>query len=413
MPRATRPLALMVLALGASAAHAQGVPELDSVRATPAPNNERRGVRTGPVVTYLSVGVRGTYNDNIYAERDDPEADYVARVRPRVQVRTRHRRHGAKLTLDAEAARHLRNPQADVIDYGGRLTAHLDIGRATRLGLELDAQQEHEDRASPDDPDGAERTPIRRYAARLEAGTRLGRLGMAGAGSIERLDFTDVPAADGTGVINNDDRDRVSARVAGRLSYGLSATYEPFIQGAYNIIRYDAARDDNGFARDASGFELAAGARYRPNGFTVAEARLGYRKQRLADARLGPVAGLTGELALRSNLTPHTTLDLEGHRLVQQSTLTNASAFFSTRGRARIDHRPWSNVVLGADAALTRHTFAGIQREDTLIGAGVDARYDPAAFLRLTADYGFTRRLSTTDAAFTRNRFTLGAELRY
>jgi len=402
-----------VLGLAAPPALAQGVPELESVRTTPAPNSDRRGIRTGPVVTYLGVGVRGTYNDNIFAEADDTQADYVTRVRPRVHVRTRSDRHGVKATAEADAARHLRNSGEDIVDYGARVEGHLDVGATTRLGAELAAQREHEDRTSPDDPDGAERTPIDRYAARVTASTQLGRLGLSAAGAVEKLDFTDVPAATGGGEINNDDRDRRVARVAGRIGYGISATYEPFVQAAYNTVNYRQPRDDDGFDRDSSGFEIGAGARYRPNGFTVAEGRVGYRKQTIGGRRLGPVEGLTAELALRSNITPRTTLDVSGHRLVQQSTVTNASAFFSTRARARIDHAFRPNLLVGADAALARHTFAGIAREDTIFGAGVDARYDPAAFLRLTMAYGFSRRTSTTDAGFRRNKVTFGAEVRY
>ena len=392
---------------------AQGVPEVESVRSTPAPNSERRGIRTGPVVTYLSVGVRGTYNDNIFAEADDTETDYITRVRPRVHVRTRSERHGATATAEVDAARHLNNPDEDIVDYGARVDGHLDLGTKTRLGAELTAQREHEDRTSPDDPNGDARTPIDRYAARVTASSQFGRLGLSAAGAVERLDFTDVPAADGVGEINNDDRDRRVARAAGRIGYGISATYEPFVQAAYNIVDYDQARDDNGFDRDSRGFEIGGGARYRPNGFTVAEGRVGYRKQTVADRRLGAVEGLTAELALRSNITPRTTLNVAGHRLVQQSTLTNASAFFSTRARGRIDHRFWPNLLVGADGAIARHTFAGIAREDTIVGAGVDARYDPAAFLRLTMAYGFARRTSTADAGFSRNKVTIGAEVRY
>ncbi len=404
-----------LLLCGTADATAQGVAGLDSVRSMSTPNSEPRGIRAGPVVTYLSVGLRGQYNDNIHAADSNPKADYVAHIRPRLEVRTRRRRHGARATLEADAARHLRNPAADAVAYGGRVTAHLDLDRTTRVGVTLAAQREYEDPAAPDAPGGETRTPIRRYAARLEADTRLGRLGAAAAGGVERLNFGDVAPDNQASEGENDDRDRSSARVAARLSYGLSAVYEPFIQGAYNVVDYDRHRDASGFDRDSRGFTLGAGLRYRPNGFTVAETRVGYRKQSTAAARLGPVEGLTAEIALRSNLTPHTTLDVSAQRLLRQTTADNASGFFATRGRARIDQRLWHNLFLGANAAFARHTFVSAlgEREDRLFSARVDARYDPSAFLRLTADYRYTRRVSNRDAGFARNQVTLGAELRY
>ncbi len=415
MPRLGLATVFVLSASGAAAA--QGIPQHESVRRGSAPDAERRGIRTGPVVTYLSVGVRGRYNDNIYAQRSDPKADYIAHIRPRVQVRTRHRRHGAKATLKADAARHLRHPAADVVDFSGRVEAHLDVGSTTRLGVKLAAQRKHEDPASPDAPGGEVRTPIRHYTARLEAETQLGRLGANVAGSLERRNYRDVTAGDGSRDPDNDDRDRSSARVAARLSYGLSAIYEPFIQGAYHLVDHDQGGDADHFDRDSHGITVSLGARYRPNGFTVAEVRAGYRKQRTADARIGPIEGLTAEIALRSNLTPRTTLDVSAQRLLRRTTARNAAGFFATRGEARLDHRPWGNFVLGADANLARHSFVsantGSQRKDTRFGAGVDARYDPSPFLRLTADYRYTRRVSTSDAAFTRNQVTMGAEVRY
>lgn len=407
------PAALLPL-LAPAAAAAQSVPELDSVRSTPAPNSERRGIRTGPVVTYLSVGVRGRYNDNIYAETSDARADYIAHVRPRVHVRTRSDRHGAKATVEADAARHLRTPAADVVAYGGRVAAHLDLGPRTRIGAQLAAQQEHEDPAAPDSPGGVTRTPVRRYAAQLDAATWLGPLGLTAAGGLERLNFRDVAARDGGGELDNDDRDRASARLAGRVSYGLSVSYEPFIQGAYNLVTYDQP-GETGLDRDGTGFDVGAGMRYRPNSFTVAEARLGYRTHSFADDELGALEALTAAVTLRSNLTPHTTLDVSGRRGLRLTTVQNSSGYTATRLRARLDHAIRRHLLVGADASLARRRFASSAQgpSRTLVGAGVNARYDPAAFMRLTADYRFTRRLAAGDAAFSRNQVTLGAELRY
>lgn len=421
-----RPAALLVMLAPATAA-AQGAVGPESVRSTGAPNSERRGIRTGPVATYLSVGVRGRYNDNIYAESSDASADYIAHVRPRVHVRTRSDRHGAQATVEADAARHLRNPAADVVAYGGRTKAHLDLGPTTRLGVELAAQKEHEDPAAPGSPGGVTRTPIRRYAMQLDASTRLGPLGLALAGGVERLNFGDVrsPAdsddgnsgesdSDDSDALDNDDRDRVDARAAARASYRLSPAYQPFIQGAYNLVTYDQTTE-TGLDRDGTGFEVGAGLRYRPNGFTAIEGRLGYRTHNLADDELGAVEGLTAELALRSNLTPHTTLDVSGSRGLRITTVRSAAGYTATRIRSRLDHRLRRHLLLGADVSVARHRFVSSrqQRSDTLLGAGVEARYDPSAFLRLTADYRFTRRLSTADAAFVRNQVTLGAELHY
>ena len=384
------------------------------MRERPAPNSARRGTSLGRFTGHIGVGVRETYTDNLFAEQRDRRSDFITRIRPRARLDSRWQRHGLAATVEADAQRHARHPEENVVDYGGRVQGHLDIGARGRVGGDLSFSREHEDRTSPEDPGGESRTPIDRYAASAEARQRFQRLSLAFAGSYERLDFSDVAARqDNAGTINNDDRDRTVAQASGRVSYRLSGTYEPFIQGNYDRVRYDQARDDDGFNRDSQGYEISVGSLYRPNPFTVAELRLGYRQQNLADPQLSDVRGLTGEIRLVSNLTPTTTFTGEAHRMVQQSTLTSASAFFSTRGAARLDHAMWDNFLLGAESSLARNTFTGIGRDDTIIGSGLDLRYDPSAFLRLSLDYDFARRISTTDAGFRRNRVTVGAELRY
>ena len=404
------------LAIGTpGTAGAQSVPDLPSVREQSAPNYRARGTRFGAAMVYLSVGVRQTYNDNIFATDDEPAADFVTKVRPRARIVSDWRRHRLGGEVEAKATRHARNSDENVVDYGARLDGYVDVGRRGRLGAEVSASRAHEDRLSPNDPNGETRTPIRRYAADATAQQRIGRLGLSFAGSYESLDFGDVDARNDANAdeINNDDRDRRVTRVAGRIGYGLSARYEPFLQAAYDRVSYDAERDDVGLDRDSKGMEISAGSRYRPNGFTVVEARLGFRRQNLDDPSLGNVEGLTAELSLLSNLTPATTLDVTGHRLVQQSTLTSTSAFFSTRLHGQLHHALRPDLLIGAEAALARHTFQGIFREDLIFGAGLNARYDPSPFLRLSLDYGFTKRASNADAAFQRNRITLGAEVRY
>ncbi len=376
------------------------------------PATDPAGVRLGPFLGYASVGLRETYDDNLFAEADGGEADLVTTIQPRLRLDGQWSRHDLDLTAEATQRLHADNGGEDSLDYGVRADGRLDLGRETKLTGELHARRLREPRTSPDDPGGKEPTPIDRLGGSLRAEQQLGRLGLAFAASYESLDFGDVDARNG-GEINNDDRDREVARVAGRLSYGLSPALEPFVEAGFDLQRYDEARDDNGFDRDSTALEAAIGTRYRMSAAGVLEARLGLRRQRFDDPLFDDVTGVVAEMTAVQRLSPLTSVRGTLIRELQQSTLRGASTFFATRGSLRGEHELRRDILLGVDLAFARNTFAGIAREDTTFAGGFDAAYRANRYLHLTFDYGFTKRVSTADADFTRNRVTLGAAVQY
>jgi len=407
-------LAAALLGLAAlSAPGAAQIPDpLDMTIRSPDTGAEARGTRVGGFMAYASAGLRTSFNDNIFASQIARENDIVTRVRPRVRLASRWRRHALNAVAEAEATRHLRTPEEDILDYGAALDGRLDLGRDTALRAGLRSAREHENRTSPNDPDGAERTPVNQLRGTLALDQRFARLGLSFAASHDRLDFDNVDAAGG-GRVNNDDRDRQVTQLAAWAGYRVTPDLLPFVQATINRIAFDAARDDAGFDRDSRGFEISAGARLRAAAGTVIAARAGLRRQRLEDPALDDITGLSAEVAAMTRLSPLTTLRTRLTRVLEQSTVTNAAAFFATRTRARLDHWLLRRLRLGLDSTLARNSFTSIGREDTIFGAGADASYWANPHLRVDLAYDFVRRVSTADSDFVRNRVTLGAHVSY
>lgn len=399
-------------ATDAVAAAGAGLQPGQSVRERHRPETAAKGVRLGRFLAYLSAGVVETYDDNLFAEDSDPTGDFVTTVRPRLEIASQWRRHGLRLSAGAERQLHSDTPDEDILDYAAVLEGRLDLGRDGLLRAAAGYLREHEDRGAPEDPDGLERTPIDRLEARAVAEQHFARLGLAFAASYTRRDFGDVPARGG-GHIDNDDRDRDTARLAARVSYGLTADLEPFVDAAYETVDFARPRNRDGLDRDSRAVELAVGGRYRRAGIGLVELRLGLRRQRIADPALDEVLGVMMDARWVQQLTPLTSVTVAARRELQQSTLASTAAVFATRLGARLDHELRRDLLLGADAAVRRNTFTGTGREDLILGAGVDVTYLASRYLQLTLDYGFTRRLSNAEAGFTRNRVSLGARLQY
>src|SRR5690606_37747416 len=115
---------LLVLAAGATAmlladgAYAQEPDPNVPVTARPRPEYDPLGIRAGGFLIYPSVSVDGTYNDNIFADDDDEEQDFIIAVQPQISVRSNFPRHSLNWTVESEVGRYVDNTDENYWDYG-------------------------------------------------------------------------------------------------------------------------------------------------------------------------------------------------------------------------------------------------------------------------------------------------------
>ena len=404
---ARRPVTLILLAAGlggfGTAAGAQEPDPNVTVVERPRPDFDPLGIRAGSFLVLPSLTLSETYDDNIRAEPDDEEGDFVTMVRPRVEVASDWVRHRLSLNVGSDVALYADNNEENFEDYFGTLDGRLDIRRDTTLDGSLDIGRFHEGREDVEDVEADEVTEFLRYGGRLALSQAFNRFNVRATGVVGVFDFDDVEG------INNDDRDRTDYDALLRLGYLLSPRINLFTEGRYHIEDRDAEIDDAGFDRDSDGWEARLGTAVDLTAVLFGEAFVGYRSETFDDPALDEVSGISFGVDLTWNPTGLTTLILAGGSDIESTSQDDASGNFKTEVALSVDHELLRNFLVGGFVAYQRDDFDGIERVDDTYSVGASLTYLLNRYLSLTGAYEFADRTSDVDAEeFTRNLITLG-----
>ncbi|MBM3581399.1 MAG: hypothetical protein FJX37_05465 [Alphaproteobacteria bacterium] len=370
------------------------------------------GVRAGSFVLFPVLGLGETFDDNIFASRDDRKADFVRTVSPALIAVTEGKDRFARLQIGAEAGLYKWHSSENYFDGHLSAESRMSLSAATQIFGGAWAGRDHEERESPNEVFGRE--PTRYFDLRGYGGVRhrMENLTLTAGGRVERLDFRDTSAAGGA--INNDDRDRNILGGGVQASYALMDGFEPFIQAGLIARRYDDARDDNGFARDSTGMRFLAGARFRPAPNILAQAFAGLMIQNYDDARLKDIRRPALGASLNWTLAPETRLGAILDRALDETTLSGASGIVDTTAALFLRHGFTDRIAANLRLGLTRSEFPGAGRVDDLAFVGGTVSWRINSRFYLIGEYTWTGQTSTADGeAYRRNRVLLGLEGRF
>ena len=186
--------------------------------------------------------------------------------------------------------------------------------------------------------------------------------------------------------------------VGARIGYGMSLNYEPFLQGSYDVRRYDMDFDDNGFKRDSKGFRAAAGVKLSFPPRVSAEVLAGYLHQDYKDGKLEDVG--TPDFSARLHWRPAVSTTITGYadRSLEETTLNGASGYLFTTGGATIRHRLRPRLELNTGFSISESDFQGIERADDLVEMAAGLSFFLSPRFVIEADYRFLRRDSTDNS---------------
>jgi hypothetical protein len=391
------------------------VPRGETVRSRRRPELAPLGVRVGSFLVYPQLGITESYDDNIFADPSDEVDDFITRVIPELRIQSNWENHSLRLNSHATFGIYGQNSDEDYQDYGFEGDLRIDVTSESSIEVSADFSHEHESRTSPDDVRGTEPTEFDDVTGALAFFQRLGRVNAMLGVDVERLDYDDVPAVGGTNnTINNDDRDRLIYAGKAWLGYEIVPQYEAFVRGAYDATRYDTTPDDNGFDRDAEGFDVGAGIAIDFGGLVFGDFFLGYGETRYDDSRLAKIDGMVFDAEITWNVTGLTTVVGAFERDIRSTTISGASGSFLTRLALSVDHELLRNLLLKLNAKWTMQDFEGINRTDDTYRVGFGAEYLMNRFVYVTVDYAYEDRTSDQlSAEFTENIVLLGLEFHY
>lgn len=390
----------------------QDVPRDVTVRERARPEVDALGVHLGGFYAYPSLTTSQIYDDNIFVTPDNTDGDFITEIAPELSFKSNWNNHALNFDAGAAAGYYASHTGEDYVDYHAGTDGRLDITHNHQLTGAFSFRHEHEDRSSPDDVQG--KTPTEYDLFRSEVGSlnQYGRFSVNLDAQLDRYNYFNVEAEDGS-KINNDDRDRLSSLVSATVAYEIVPDYDAYVRVSYNRQDYDTEPDNDGFDRNSQGFETVAGLSIDLGGVTRADVFAGYLTQYYQDPAFDNVSGPSFGGSLTWNVTGITTVTATVTRTLQETTTAGASGYFATDAVLNVDHELLRNLILNAFGGYGNRDYEGISRNDDVWIAGAGAEYLMNRYMEIDAKYRFDSRDSSESTEdYDRNLILLSLTLK-
>ena len=393
-----------------------------TVQNRPRPDYDPIGLRAGSFFLYPELEVGGLYDDNVYATRRDTESEFAATVTPDIRVLSNWNRHQLTFDVGADMAFYPGQSSLDYQDVHLDNTGRLDITQNNTLLEGLSIRHLHEDPSSSDFQQGTgvntggnssrnnpDLTTYWTYDANLAYRHDFSRFYTLVGGEFQRLDF-DKNTSLGTNS-NTNSRDRNQYLGRARVGYQLSPRIDTFLQGTYDVRRYDTSV--NGFNRNSEGYSIRAGVGLDITSILFGEVSAGYTTRDYEDSSLKSFSGFGYAGKLTWNVTTLDSLIFSGAADAYETTVVYnnkiASADYQYTVNVDWTHELLRNLLLNANVGYVHDDYEGTSRSDDTFLAGGGVTYLINRHLSLEATYDYNNRDSDADnAVYSRNLFRIG-----
>lgn len=328
------------------------------------------------------------YDSNVFAQSDNETSDVLARLRPRVDVRSLWSRHALNASAYVEREEYASEDSESGEEYGAALSGRLDVSRGLRIEAGAGYDRFREDRGNISTPLGAaERVEADLVNASLAGVYETGRARLRLAAAVLDFDYDDTPAIGG-GVIDQDLRDFQLTEISGRAEYALSPALAAFVGASGNWRDYDQVDPFVG-TRDSQGAVIDAGLNFDITAVVRGEIAAGLLEQSYDAPGASDVTGLSLAGLVEWFPTGLTTVRFEAERGVSDNGVFGSFGTEYDFAAVRVDHELLRNTILSARTSYRQEDLLGLNREDDRIEAGFGARYALGERGVMFADYRY------------------------
>lgn len=380
------------------------VPNLQTVYQRPRPDYDPVGIRLGNFDVSTQLGISGVYDDNVFASDTDTKSDVIGVLTPGIRVRSDWPVHLLGFEATGEIDRYASETSQDSEFGGGTVFGRLDITGEDTLFGSAGFRREIE-RNDDEENQGGGITEFNRAIERLGYAHQFARVNVRVNASHQRVDFLKNV---------DDDRDRDQVNVGGRITYALSPRFTPFVEAGFRDTNFDDNVDDQGLNRDSKVYSVSVGGRVLITEVLLSEFSIGAQHVDFDDPTLQSDTSplVTGDLIW--NVTPLTSLILEGHRLQAVSTQTGTGGKIDTGGTLRLEHELMENLLVFGSAGYRNVEFEDTDRTDDRVRAAVGGEFLLNQNVSFSAQYQFDNRNSTdSDFDFVDNMVIFTTRLQY
>jgi len=370
------------------------------------------GIRAGSYMVYPSLGTTVLFDDNIYATAKDRASDVRFEIVPVVRAKSNLPRHILDFAVGAKLTEYARHTELNTADFRFNMDGALHFDHAHTLSLSVLSALDHEDRAAPEAPkNAAEKTAV--FHNRAIAGFKrdAGRMWAAFSTSIERWDFQDVKARNGS-TIDQDLRDTQLTAAQAMLGYRFSPGFE--VEAKLRALRqsnFGASTLDF----SAYGYEAIAGVSAEINPLLRWRLLGGYGIRNYDSAQLRTAGNGLLEAEIQWLPTQLMTVYATARRAFSEGVYGDgAGGRIDNSISGKLEYEALRNLVF---------TLGGEYRESEFLS---ESRRDRVTVGRIGADYYYTKnwlfsvglehqvqRSNIAEDNFTRNRLWFSTKLRF
>ena len=345
------------------------------------------GLRAGAFMLFPSLGISGTYSDNVGQVSHAPRDDAGLRLTPALRVESNWVRH--RLTFDGSGDLVFYKRQRDFDETTANATANLrlDVRRTTTAEFIADYRLSETSASDSEVPDAAVgRRQDQEFGISGALTHRFNRLSATATVGARALVFDDVELAGG-GRENNSDRDYIEPSVALRLGYETSPAIQPFIEAGYRPRVHRRARDRSGQRRNSHGGFLRAGIDLNLSPVWSGNVAARYDVRVFDDRRLDSVHAVGVDANVTWQPTRLTRVVFTAASGIDESASSGVSGSRTYQGSIAVSHNLRENIVIGATGGIDFSDFIGASDEELLLSGGLSASYRIAREIELLASY--------------------------
>ncbi len=368
------------------------------------PGYDAKGLDLGGFRLFPRAGVSETYDDNIFADDSDEEADLITSIAAALTARSEWSRHELSIEGQLRHQSFLDNDEQDRTEFLVKPELRLDLAERSTATLTSEYSRRVIGRDDPEDAGDEEPTEFDRYATRAELIGRANRAFFGVNGAVRRDDY--ISSGD-------DDRDRTEFRFGLPLGYEVSAKTDVVLEPFLRWRDFDEL-DSTGADRDAFAAGSTIGLKTEVTSLFHLNFNVGFVANDYDDPRFDDAVDLIFGGEAVWYVTPMTTVKARAARRDIATGEPGASSKTQSSAGLELQHELQRNVLLGAEASYINDDFRDLDRNDDRAIFAVGAEYLLNPYVSLSADYRYEQRWSdVAEEDFSRNLVTLGLKTRF
>lgn len=369
------------------------------------------GIDMGSYLLFLEVGAGTTYDDNIYATRNERTDDFRSVGTASLAAISRLPRHLFNVYLNGAYVSYAESPEADYFDGAARADWRIDIDHGHALGGRVASTYEHEDRLAPEAPrEARESVPVLTNEAEIAFTRDQGRLGATFGVDFADHDYSDVEAFDGSR-IDQDFRDMTSYGAYLGLNYRFSPGYKLIASlRAGRELYHDADAE----LRNATVYEGKLGLSFELSPLWRAHVSAGYGLADYDSETRNRLGAFVYDGKLEWLVSPLLTMTLSAGQSIEEASFGTEGALLETHAELEAKYEALRNLMLTASIGFERDDIEGSDRTDETYTGKIGAEYTINKNVLFTLGYERQERFSTDpDYEMQANRYTAGLKIRF